>query len=184
MKFLSLTSFALLSVNALKIAQEAKGEGNQDGARLPDLFSAHENGVANFKGTETTEMMKSSKTMAGLVFYYMPGQAESEKVVPEWVKVAKEMNVAGTGIRIEAVNGSWTADRASLGVTEYPAFKLFHFGDDQKGEDVPKDVAQDGTKKAFVKYLEGKGFSQGAESKDKKKPSAPPTENNKIDDEE
>ena len=125
MRFYSIVALALVA-NAIKVTDE----GNADGTKLPDLFSENKNGIANFKGTETTEMMKSSKTMAGLVLYYMPGQEESEKLVKEWVKTGKEMNEKGTGIRIEAVNGSWTADKASIGVSEYPTVKLFHFGDD------------------------------------------------------
>ena len=118
--------------------------------------------------------------MAGLVFFYDPAQ-DNKELVKEYVKVAGEMNTRGTGIRIEAVNTSWTSNKASLGVTKFPAFKLFHFGDDQKGEDVPEEVVKDGKKAAFIKYLEKKGFSKGKESG---KPSAKPIEENEIRDEE
>ena len=169
MKFLSLISLALLSVNALKLSEEPSAGGDQGGSQLPDLFGESMNGVANFKGTETTEMYRSSKTMAGLVFLYDPSQEETKKLVPEYLKVAKEMNERGTGIRIEAVNVSWTANKKSLGVEKFPAFKLFHFGDDTKGENVPEAVVTDGTKDAFLKYLEDKGFSKVGKGDEKKK---------------
>ena len=38
----------------------------------------------------------------------------------DWVKLGKKMNSDGTGVRIEAVNGSYTKDKATIGVDKYP----------------------------------------------------------------
>ena len=187
MKFLSLAALAISSVNAIKITEQpvvGNGEGNNDGTKGPDLFGETINGVANFKSTETTLMFKSNKTMAGLVYFYDPAQVEENKdLVKEWVKVGEEMNQRGTGVRIEAVNTSWTADKASLGITKFPAFKLFRFGDDQKGEDVPEKVVKAGKKGDFVKYLADKGYKMGEDAK-KPKPSAPAIPENIVNEDE
>ena len=105
-------------------------------------------------------MMASNKAIPTFVFFYHPKCSWCKKVHEEWVNLGKKFNVDGTGVRIEAVNVSYSIDKKDLGITTLPDFRLFRAGDDSVGPPIhlkkdPKIRNVEG----FTKFLEANGIT-------------------------
>ena len=111
-----------------------------------------ENGIKEWKGPEVVDMINSNKALPTFVMFYHPKCPWCKKVYDVWVKMGKKFNVDGTGVRIEAVNGSYTLQRSDIGVKTYPDFRLFRAGDDSYGQHFPK-VPEMRTVEGFTKFL-------------------------------
>ena len=101
---------------------------------FPSEFGVDKNGIKDWKGPEILNMMASFKALPTFVLFYHPKCKWCMKAGKEWVELGKKFNVDGTGVRIEAVNGSFFNERKDeLGVKTWPDFRFFNQGDDNMG---------------------------------------------------
>ena len=103
-------------------------------------------------------MIASNKAIPVFVFFYHPKCPWCRKVYDEWVNLGKKFNVDGTGVRIEAVNVSYSLNKKELDITTLPDFKLFRAGDDSIGIHLKKDPEIRNVK-GFTKFLEANGIT-------------------------
>ena len=143
--------------------------------QFPSEFSFDKNGIRDWKGPEALNMMASYKALPTFVMFYHPLCPWCKRVFEEWVKLGKEFNVDGTGVSIEAVNGSYSATREEIGVKTFPDFRLF-VGGNPYGLHMPKDPSSR-TVAGFTKFLKENGIGKTHE-----KPSAAPIKENEISD--
>ena len=124
---------------------------------FPSEFSVEKNGIRDWKCPDALDMIANPHSEPVFVLFYHPKCPWCKKIFQEWIKLAQRFNVDGSGVKIEAVNGSYCLKRL-LGVKTYPDFRLFRQGTDPQGVRMPKDPANR-TFEGFSKFLKENGIA-------------------------
>ena len=103
-------------------------------------------------------MLSSTKDLPTFIMFYHPKCPWCKKVFKEFEALGQKCNTAGTEVRIEAVNGSYSKTREELGVKTYPDFRLFR-GGDPYGLHMKKDPSIRNAK-GFTKFLKDNGIAE------------------------